>query len=455
MAQYSKTELNRTASTPIQRSQIMSLAWPAIGEMCLHMMAWIVDTAMVGRLSAAALSAVGLGGQVYFSVIFFPGAIGIGITALVARRKGAGQTQAAAHIAQQGLILALVLGIAAVVAILLITPHLYTLVGFSGEVAALGQEYLGILAVGGVFFLPKIAASGAMRGLGDTRTPLYVTIITNVLNVLGDYLLIFGRFGFPEMGVGGAALALVVAQGVGAATALFVLFRRRDVQLKVSSLLRVHTPTIKRIVTLSFPAGLETLMRDGARTVSTLFIASMGTVAMAAQQVTVAAESLSFMPGYGFAIAASILTGQSLGAGNTRAAEESTRHASLLAVYTMGGMGVLFLLFPTQLIALFTDDPEVINLGAWCLRVAAVTQPAVGVADVYVGSLRGAGDTRSAMYVSGIVSWAVRVPLILLVVHVLNLSLVAVWVVVLIEQTLRAAAACWIYRRGRWKTLDV
>ncbi len=455
MAQYRKMKRTEIGRTPVNRSQIMALAWPAIGEMSLHMLAWIVDTAMVGRLGAGALSAVGLGGQVYFSIIFFLGAVAIGITALVARRKGAGNNKAAAHIAQQGLMLALVLGAVAAVTLRLATPHVFSLVGFGPDVRSMGEGYLGTLAIGGIFFLPKMAANGTMRGLGDTRTPLYVTIITNVINVVGDYLLIFGRLGFPAMGVTGAAVALVVGQGVGTMVALYVLFRRRDIQVHIKSLVHPHIPTIRKIVALSFPAGIETLLRDGARTLTTFVIASMGTVAMAAQQVTVAAESLSFMPGYGFAIAASILTGQSLGAKDPGRAEESTYQASTLAMYVMGGMGVLFLLFPGVFLRIFTDDPEVIALGSWCLRVAALMQPAMAAADVYVGSLRGAGDTKTAMYVSGLGSWVIRVPLILVAVYVLHLSLVAIWVVVLIEQVIRALVTRWIFKRGQWKTLDI
>ncbi len=439
----------------VGKREVLALAWPAILEMSLHMLAWIVDTAMVGRLGAAALSAVGLGGQVYFSLAFFLGAVGVGATALVARHKGARDTSGASHVAEQGLFLGLVFGALMTAILLPNARRLYDLVGLGSEVGSLGTAYVRTASLGALFFLPTMVANGIMRGMGDTRTPLYVTLVTNIVNIVGDYLLIYGHLGLPRMGVAGAALALLAGQVVGGLLALWALFRRADPPIRLAGVLRPRVASLRRILSLSIPAGMETVLMDGARTVSTFIIASMGTVSMAAHQVAITAESLSFMPGYGFAIAASIITGQSLGAGKPRRAEEGTRQSWLLGLMTMSAMGLVFFLFPRQLVALFTVDREVIDLAARCLQIAAVMQPAIATTEVFTGALRGAGDTRTAMYVTALGSWAVRVPLIVVAVYVLHLSLVTVWLAMVAEWTVRALLVRWVFTRGRWRALQV
>ncbi len=437
------------------RKEILALAWPAIMEMSLHMIAWIVDTAMVGRLGAAELSAVALGGQVYFSSAFVLGAVGVGVTALVARCKGENDLIGATHTTEHGLFLALSLGLL-LTAIMLPNAHrIYALAGTEPAVTALGTSYVRTISMAALIYLPTMAANGAMRGLGDTRGPLMVTVVTNLVNVAGDYLLIFGHFGFPRLGVTGAAWALVAGKACGGILALYLLSRREDVRLRISHMIRPNSTTLKRIIRISVPVGVETILRDGARTISTFMIAAMGTVTLAAHQVTVTAESLSFMPGYGFAIAASIITGQSLGAGCAERAEEGTKEAWLLGLTIMSVMGLIFFIFPQQIIRLFTADPQVVELGSRCLRIAAFMQPFISTSDVFSGALRGAGDTRTAMYISAFGSWAIRVPLVLLGVYVLDLSLAGIWVIILIEIAVRALLARSVFQKGRWKQISV
>jgi len=437
------------------KKEILALAWPAIMEMSLHMIAWIVDTAMVGRLGAAELSAVALGGQVYFSSAFVLGAVSVGITALVARYKGQKDLIGATHTTEHGLFLAMSLGLM-LTAIMLPNAHrIYALAGTEPAVTAMGTDYVRIISLAALIYLPTMAANGAMRGLGDTRGPLIVTVVTNLVNVAGDYLLIFGNLGLPRLGVSGAAWALVAGKVCGGILALYLLSRREDVRLRISQMIRPNSTTLKRIIRISVPVGVETILRDGARTVSTFMIAAMGTVTLAAHQVTVTAESLSFMPGYGFAIAASIITGQSLGAGSPQRAEKGTREAWLLGLTIMSAMGLIFFIFPQQILRLFTSDPDVVHLGARCLRIAAFMQPFICTSDVFAGALRGAGDTKTAMYISAVGSWAIRVPLILLGVYVLDLSLPGIWVIILIEIAFRALLARGIFNRGRWKHIPM
>ncbi len=440
----------------ITKRDVLVLAWPAIIEMSLHMLAFVVDVAMVGRLGAEALSAVGLGGQIYFSLSFFLGSVGIGVTALVARYRGAEQFSDAARTSEQGLFLSFGLGLLTTLILFFGAYHLYRLVGLAPNVVAMGTQYTRIVAPAALLFIPTIIINGILRGGGDTRTPLIITAVTNSINIAGDYVLIFGHFGFPTLGTAGAAIALTVGQGVGGILAIMVLFRsRHHLFMTWRNVVRPNVLRIRQILTLSLPAGMETLLMDASRTVTTLIVASMGAVTLASHQVAITAESLSFMPGYGFAIATSILTGQSLGMKDTGRAEQGAYNGWGLSVMIMGSMGVLFLAFPHALVRLFTTDPSVIDLAAACLRIAGLIQIPMATTEIFIGVHRGAGDTKTAMRVTALGAWGIRVPLIILAVYVFEASLLVIWTIALIEWTVRSLAMFRSFRSGKWKTIAI
>ncbi|MCL6451110.1 MAG: MATE family efflux transporter [Acetobacteraceae bacterium] len=433
------------------RRRILRLALPAMGEMVLHMAVWMIDTAMVGRLGAAALSSVGLGGQVYFSALFAVGAVGVGCTALVARHVGEGRLDRAGFYGGQSITLSLALGVLLTSAAWLAAPGVFRLAGLGREVSASGVVYLRILSLAAPFHLSNLAAGAILRGSGDARTPLFVAGLTNLINALADYLLIFGVGGFPRLGVRGAALAS--AAGVAAGSLAYVavyLSGRPRVRPGRSSLFPLRPREAWRVLRLSIPAGLESLLMDGARTVNTFIITVLGTVPFAAAQVAIAAESLSFMPGYGFTLAASVLAGQNLGAGQHRRAVGETWQSLRMAVAVMGGMGLVFLLFPRPLTSLFTTDAGVVREAARCLFVAAFAQPFLAITEVLCGALRGAGDTRTPLGITVLGAWGLRVPLVFLAVRVAGLSLVYAWVVMVVEWAVRAVVSAALFRRGRW-----
>ncbi|MDQ7793655.1 MAG: MATE family efflux transporter [bacterium] len=436
-----------------RRRRVVTLAAPAIGEMVLHMFIWIVDTAMVGRLGAVALSAVGLGGHVYFTAAFILGALGTGVTAMVARSVGAGDTAAAGRIARQGLVLAAGLGITLGAGIYCLAGPLYSFTGLGPEATVLGTGYTRILATAAPVLLLGVVANAALRATGNTRLPLLAALLGNLVNGVGDYLLIFGVLGFPRLEVTGAAIAAVLGQVVAAAVSLaYLLSARSGLTLAGRGL---DLDLVRRLGRLSLPTSAETTLLDGGRVVCQLIVTSLGATAFAAHQVAVAAESLSFMPGYGFAIAASILAGQSLGAGLPGEVRAYTREAVRLAGAIMSGMGVIFLLAATGLIRLFTLDPAVVALGSVCLRISAFAQPAIAFTETHNGALRGAGDTRSPMWASAIGIWGFRVPATYLAIRHLGMDLRAVWAIMVVEWMLRAVLVGTAFARGRWERVRV
>ena len=197
------------------------------------------------------------------------------------------------------------------------------------------------------------------------------------------YVLIFGKYGFPRMEVKGAALATALAQAIGAIIIIIYLLYGKDViKLDLKKFFKIDSDIIQQISKLSIPSCLEEFSHSGSRLISSIWIARLGTIPFAAHQVTVSAESMSFMPGFGFSVAASTLMGQNLGADKPEEAELSAWTSMKFAVLLMGVVGAIFLLFPRQLMALFTNVKEVEDVAINCIRIAAFEQPTIAIAMV-------------------------------------------------------------------------
>lgn len=438
------------------RGRILRLALPVMVEMLLHTLVWIVDTAMVGRLGADALSAVGLGGQIYWTVLFTCAAIGVGTTALVARCTGSGDHGQGRFIAGQALGLSILVGLIIWAAGRFIIPFVYSVSGFGPQVISMGLGYGRTIWMGAPLSIVAFAVCGIQRATGDTRTPLIAAGAGNLLNIILDYGLVFGRLGLPAMGVQGAAVASLCAQILTFAVAAGSLIAREHwARPYPEDIVPLRPVQCWRIIRISVPAGFETILLDGARVLSLFIIAVLGTVSFAAFQVTIATESLSFMPGYAFAVAASILVGQSLGAGNVDRARGDVRLCVQMALWVMCAAALLFLLIPGVLVSFFTTDPDVRALATRALRISAVIQPAIAISDVYRGTLRGAGDTVTPLRITVVGSWVVRIPLMILAIRVGGLGLSAAFLIMAIEWWVK----CWLmvlaFRKGRWAKTTV
>jgi len=434
------------------RRRLLLLAWPAILEMILHMMVGIVDTAMVGRLGPRELAAVGLGSRILFAVVFLFAAMGTGAAALVARAVGARDWSGANRIAAQAMVLGFLAGAAISLVGFTAGDYLFSLIRLEPLVARLVREYLQITMLPAALILPLFIANAILRGAGNTRAPLLIALITNGINIIGDYVLIFGRGGFPALGVAGAAAATAAAQVLGSLLALAVLFWGDPLlRLQPGDFLGWDGKLVGRILRLSLPAGLEELVFSAGGMVFTLMVTSLGTVPFAAHQIATSVESLSYMPGHGFAIAAATTVGQSLGARHPEEAKEGGWQGAKLALLVMTGTGLLFFGFPRHLAAFFAPgEAEVIALGATAIRISALEQPAIALEMVLAGALRGAGDTRFPLLVTSLGFWLVRMPLTYLVVFVWRLPLGAVWVVTAIDWFFRSILLYRYYRRGKW-----
>jgi putative MATE family efflux protein len=426
-----------------------------MGEQLLSMMVGIVDTYLVGHLGAASLAAVGLANQWVFMATMLFGAIATGATALIARFVGAREKSQANEVLRQSMLLGAIIGIIATILGFTLAEPAVRLLGAEEQVVALSASYLRV--VSSIFFFSTLMFIGnaSLRGAGDTRTPLFVMLAVNIVNIAVAWTAINGPFGLPKMGVVGSAMGAATGRTIGGILVIALLLKgRAGIRLELAGL-RPDTGLIRRILRVGLPTGMEQLFFRSGHMVFARILAELGTVSYAANQVAMNGWSLSFMPGFGFALAATTLVGQSLGAGDPEGAQQRGYTAYRLAATLMGAVGLLFLFFPAQIVGFFTNDPEIIEIGTMPLRMVGLIQPLLAATMVFPGGLRGAGDTRFPMIVTGSSIWLVRLPLAYLLAIVLDWGLTGAWAALALDLSLRGVLNFLRFRGGRWKTVQV
>jgi len=425
-------------------------------ESVLQMMVGIVATAMVGQLGATAIGAVGLGNRIAHIVWAIFQAIGTGATVLVARSIGAKDIIKARKYTLQALILGVVMVLIFTSLIYIFALPILAWFGTGGELLEVALSYLKLVVWGMPFMAVMQNVGAVMRGAGNTRTPMVIAFIMNVINIIVSYTLIFGRFGFVSFGVKGAAYGAIVAQSIGAVIALWVLFRPTNVvSLKHLEKFEVSLADIKRLLGIGYPVAAESLFWQFATIIITRWIVGFGTVSLAAHQLGLTAESLSYMPSVGFSIAATAFVGQSLGNKDIDLAERYvTEIRKWCLIFTAFTASCLFF-FPRFLLGLFTNDIAVIELGRYYLMLMAVAQFPQQLSSVMIGALRGAGLTRAPMINAGIGLWLLRLPGSFILGVLMGHGIIGVWVAMTVDIFTRYGLNLRVFKQGKWKNADL
>jgi len=275
----------------------------------------------------------------------------------------------------------------------------------------------------------------------------------NALNILTSVSLLYGLGPLPGIGVYGPAVGTAVSMSVGGFVILLLLAKGRgNLRLMRDGWLPDRN-VIMRVMNVGLPAGGEQLALRLGMTIFQRLVAGLGTVAFAAHSVALTGMSMSFMPGFGFSVAATTLVGQSLGARDSQRARQSVREALRVSAWAMGAAGLLLVVFSGQVMSIFVDDPEVIALGVAPLQVLGMIQPLSAATMVYSGALRGAGDTRWTLLITALSVWALRIPLTSAL--IVPLGLVGAWLGMAIDNVMRAVLFWLRYRTGRWAEVKV
>jgi MATE family multidrug resistance protein len=447
------------------RQTVFWMALPAVGEQLLNTLVGLVDTFLTGHLDptvaarlgydpATALASVGLGNLVvWISTVLFM-AVATGATAIVARRVGEGDEEAAASALRQTMILTAVVGAAMMVIGSLMAAPLMRFLGASPEVARHGSEFFQVVALSFVPAAMMFGGTAALRGAGDTRVPMMLMGLVNGINIVVAWLLVNGNLGFPAMGVVGSAAGAAAGRTVGAVVLLALLLRGR-LRLPLRLDLRPHWPTIQAIMRLGLPAAGEQFIFQAAMLIVTPLITGLGTAAYAAHTTTITIESVSFLPGMGFGAVAGALMGQALGARDPERARRSGLEALFQGGVLMSLLGTALFLWPEVFFRLMTSDQAVIEAGTLPLRIAGLGQIPLAFSFILNGALRGAGDTRWPMISRVIASWMVRMPLAVLLVGWLGYGLGGIWVAMFSDFAIQGALAFRRFRAGAWQKIVV
>jgi putative MATE family efflux protein len=435
--------------------RVLSLALPSVMEQSLVTLIGLVDAYIVGHLGAVALAGVGLGSQVLNLTASLFTAVGVGATALIARHIGAQEPEEANRLARQAMLLALGLGLAAALAGMVLARPILQVFGAEPAVVEAGSNWLRVVAPSFATLGVLLVGTAALRGGGDTRTPLLVMVLVNIVNVVVAWSFTRGLFGLPRLGVVGTALGASAGQIVGGLAVVGLLFNGRGVLKLGWRLARPDPARLKRILNIGLPAGAEQILLQLAQLSLAIVIAHFGTAAYAAHQIGLRIAAISFLPGWGFSVAATTLVGQELGAGRPDRARQSTYTSFWLALAVMTTMAVVLLFGNEFILRLFTNDEDVIAAGKIVITTSAYIQPLMAASFVFAGALRGAGDTRTTMVITVITIWGLRLAAAYMLGVVLGLGLYGAWLAVGLDFAFRALLFWRRFRSGRWERLKV
>lgn len=433
------------------RQQVFSLALPVVLSSLLQRSVGIVDIFLVGGLGASSIAAVGIAQIMVFVAMSVSWGINVGVTVQVSQLWGAGRRAEAAQAAYQAMLLTVAAAGLIMLLGLAFGGRVAVVLGASGEVQGIISDYARIIFSFIFFSIAINVTSGIMHGAGDTKTPLYSTLIVNILHVAVAYPLIYGYLGLPKLGVKGAAIAIAVSESMGAT----FLFLRSLVKKYIVIAKKLDWKFTVMTVRLGLPILFDRLLQNMGSLLFAKVILLYGTAVYAAHQVGLAIEAFSFMPGYGIAVAAATMVGQNLGAGRTADARLSAYEANRLAVFLMAAMGLVFFFFPYGLLRAFTSDPEVIRYGIMYMKIVAFAQVPLAITMVAAGSLRGAGDTGFIMFATIAGMWMVRLPVAAVLATLLKAPIRAVWSVMILDWLVRMSLLIWRYRKESWGKLKI
>ncbi len=408
------------------RAEVWALAWPVILSFGLDSILGLASMLMVGRLGAEAVGAVGLATQILGAVRAGIAAVGTGTVALVARYIGAGDRDSAEEVLKQSVIFGVIVSTIIAIPVIVFARPLMGLFQVKGEMAEMGARYLQVVMLSEPFQGIFLMCASGLRGAGDTRTPLWIGGIIDVLAIFFNYVLIFGKLGFPALGVDGSAVATLLAIAIGGLLFFWALS----------------------------PAAIEQLIIQFGFVAYVAFVARYGPKEVAAYFIGVRILALSFLPGFGFSAASATLVGQGLGAHDPAFARKAGWESTKMAVVMMTALGLIFLLFAHQIAALFISDKQVIDYTAQFMYALAAAQPLMAIDWTITGALRGAGDSRFPLWGSLAGFYGMRLA-VTIVISYYGGSITWIWWSLIADYIVRASVKSWRFSSEHWETIEV
>ena len=442
---------------------VLALAWPTMLEQMLQVAAQYVDSAMVGRLGAAATASVGATVTINWMVGSTLSALGVGFLAFIAREYGAQRFDNAGKAVAQSVLAALAAGLFFTVVTLSLSPFIPGWMNAQEDIRPVASRYFFIIYTPMLLRAATVVFGTVLRASGDTRTPMRVNLLVNIVNVVLNYLLIYPtrdvsllgltvRMPGAGLGVIGAAIGTAAGFAVGGVAMTIALWRHPKISPRGRSL-KPDWSILKPCLKVALPAALQRFGTSFGYVAFASLINSLGTISTAAHSIANTAESAFYIPAYGIQTAAATLSGNANGMKDQKYMKSITRTLLILEPSLMAVSGTALFLLAPRMMAMFTPDAEVIRLGTRVLRMVAVTEPLYGIAVVLEGIFMGVGDTMYAFVCNIAGMWGVRVMGTALLVRVLGYGLTAAWGAMIAHNILLCFLFALHYRSGKWNPM--
>lgn len=442
------------------RGAIVLLAIPMILELSLESVFAVVDMYFVSHLPAPhnkiAMATVGLTES--FITIIYTIAIGLstGATAIVARRIGEKNPEAASHAGAQAILLSLVSAVVLSIAGIIFAPDILQLMGAEKEVIKEGAVFARIMLGGSVVIILLFLINGIFRGAGDAAIAMRSLWIASIINIFLCPMLINGYGPFPQLGLKGAAIATTIGRGIGVLYQCYYLFGKRGTIKMKWPHFKWNGSQIKHLFEVAWPATLQFFIQSGSWIVMTWVVSNTGgTDASAGYQVAIRNVVFFILPAWGLSNAAATLVGQNLGAKQPDRAEKSVLLTTKYNAIFMSGVMLLFLLFASPIISIFTTEPEVHKFGVLSLQIIGAGYIFYGIGMVMVQALNGAGDTKTPTWINVFGFWLFQIPFALLLAKGFGMGPLGAFIAIPVAETAMALGAFYYFRKGKWKEVKV
>src|SRR5437764_12322774 len=443
---YTDGDLNRA---------ILLLAVPMVLEMVLESLFAVVDVFFVGRLGADAVATVGLT-ESMLSLVF---AVGMGLslstTAMVARRIGEKDPEGAADAAVQAIFLGLMISLAIGLPCLLFAPNLLRLMGATPQIVAVGSGYTRICLGGSCAVLLLFLNNAIFRGAGDAAIAMRLLWVSNILNLILDPCLIFGLGPFPRMGVTGAALATFTGRSIGVLYQFYRLLKGTERIRILIRQIRVDLSVLWRLVRVSLTGILQFAIAHTSWIGLVRIVSVFGSAALAGYTIAIRIIIFIILPSWGLSNAAATLVGQNLGAKQPERAQTSVWRTGFYNMLFLGIIGVIFLVFATPVIRLFTNDPAVVPLAATCLRILSYGNIAYAYGMVMLQAFNGAGDTVTPTYVHFFGFWILEIPLAYVLAIPLHMQAKGAYFSIVVAEAAIEGTSAILFKQERWKKQQI
>ncbi len=441
---------------------IFKVAVPAVVEQLLIMIVGVVSLAFVGHLSNEAVAAVGFINSLFGFIQVFFVALSTGCTVIIARLIGEGDTENAKLAIKQ----CVLIGFAAssVLAIILfIFAKPIISVFFSGaekSVVNMAADYFKITLITLPLMFSNIIISGSLRGAGDTKTPMLIANVVNILNITLSYVLIYGvsigNLTIEKMGITGAAIAVCISRGVGGILSLAVVLSKSvSLSFSLKGKLKFDYQLLKRILHVGIPASMEQLIMQGGFLLLQIVISRMGTEASTVYQIVMSINSMCFVPIFGFGISATTMVGQCLGAKRIDLAKKAGWKTIKICLMITVFLSSLLFVFSGILIRIYTKDPVIIAIGTGAIKIFSFSQPFVSIVTVVSNALRGAGDIFYVMITSFVGIWCLRVFITFILGLQLKVGINAAWIALMFDFAIRSGMYLLRFKRGKWANISI